>query len=225
MYSEDTPSLACSHFRIPPHPFLSEEYRGGSWPRDQTARQQASNGEELLRAVKSEPLGQSTPNFGSDLDNIRRTSTPKESARFGLVRPVDAHFRSALSGALAPNRCKPPRPIRVAGTQEPRLHRVSIPVRLTQPFARHAAPNFASSAPFVESAADRRQLPSASRKSGFRLNIEESKQQKNPEFCTPSQSSTPHPPTSAGGKGFHDQFRGEFYLPDRHQHHQNCTPD
>ena len=174
----------------------------------------ASNGEELPRAVESKPLRQSTSNFGSDPDTPRRITTLKESARFGLVRPVDAHFRSALSEAPAPNRCKPPRPIRRAGSQGPPLHRTSVSIRLSHPLARHTAPNFASAAPFVQSATDRRQLTPASRKFGFRPNIEGSSQQKDPELSRSSQPSTPQPHTPAEGKCLHDQFRGEFHRPD-----------
>ena len=171
---------------------------------------------KLLRAGDAKPLGQSTPNFGSILGDVTSITTPKESARFVPKRPVDAHFRSAPSEALTPNRCEPPRQTRATATQGPLLHRPRTSSRLAQPFARHGLPNIAPSAPFVESAADRRQRPSASQKFGSGLDIEGSKQQKNPELSICSQASATQQHTAAEGNRLHDQFRGEFKPQDRH---------
>ena len=222
MYFEDTPHLACSH---PPQLLPSEERRGGSCPRRPTARQQGPKGDELVRAAKAKPLGQSTPASESIFRGPRRIIDQKESARFGPDRPVDVHFRFAPSGAPTPNRLEPPRPTRVEAAQGPFLHPLQSSIRLAQPSTRYAPSNFAARRLLLKNATDRRLQLSASRKLGFRPRNKRSKQQRNPEPPAVSQSPTAQHHTPAEGIRLHDQFRGEFKPPDRHGRHQNCTPD
>ena len=222
VYFEDTPHLACSHSPtlLPP-----EERRGGSWHRRPTARQQGPKGDELVRVAKAKPLGQSTPASESSFRVPGRIINPKESARFGPKRPVDAHFRSAPSGAPTPNRSKPPRQTRIEAAQGPSPHPLQSSTRLAQPSTRYAPSNFASRRLLLKSATDRRQQPPASRKFGSYLRNTRSKQQKSPELPAVAQSPTAQHHTPAEGNRLHDQLRGEFNPPDRHRHHQNCTPD
>ena len=216
MYSEDTPHLACSHHPHSPTPIPPEDRRGGSQPRRPTARQQGPKGDELVRVAKAKPLGQSTPASESSFRVPGRIINPKESARFGPKRPVDAHFRSAPSGAPTPNRSKPPRQTRIEAAQGPSPHPLQSSTRLAQPSTRYAPSNFAARRLLLKSATDRRQQPSASRKLGSYLRNTRSEQQKNPGLPTFSQPPTAQPHTSAEGNCFHGQLRGEFNPPDTH---------
>ena len=65
-----------------------------------------------------------------------RTYNKKESARFGLERPVDALFRISLKTAPTPNNAKPRPHIRIAAAQGGYLHRVKVSIGLVAPFAR-----------------------------------------------------------------------------------------
>ena len=102
VYFEDTPTLAYSHVWLPPSSFPSEEFRGGSFPRRQTARQQAPKRPQLLRVIDAKPFEQSAPASESILGTPSSIIKAKESLRLRRDRAVDAHFRfRAVGGADA----------------------------------------------------------------------------------------------------------------------------
>ena len=63
----------------------------------------------VQKPVKIKPIDQSTSASGSILLDPVRIHNSKESARFGLERPVDAHFRFSLKSAPPPNDYEPRR--------------------------------------------------------------------------------------------------------------------
>ena len=88
------------------------------------------------KPIKSEPFDQSTCASGSIFLDLVRTYNKKESARFGLERPVDALFRISLKTPPTPNDAKPRPHIRIAAAQGGYLHRVKVSIGLVAPFAR-----------------------------------------------------------------------------------------
>ena len=68
---------------------------------------------ELQSRIKSKPIDQSTSASRSILPKVIRIYNQKESARFGLERPVDAHFRFRFKSAPTPNDAEPRLHIRI----------------------------------------------------------------------------------------------------------------
>ena len=99
--------------------------------------------QHLRRDINAKPSGQSTSASESTLGTPSSIIEAKESSRFRLDRPVDAHFRFEPSEAPTPNRSEPPRQTRRTAAQGPSRHRVEIPSRLSKPLARQTSPNIA----------------------------------------------------------------------------------